>query len=196
MTALLLIRHGRTAWNEAGRIQGRSDLPLSDRGRAEVKGWRLPQAAAAARWMCSPLVRARQTAEVLRGEAVESDPRLIEADWGDWEGRTLAELRSSGGRAMAENERRGLDFQPPGGESPRAVQKRVEPLLLELAKRGQNVVAVTHKGVIRAVYALASGWDMRDKPPVKLNWSCAHRFTLGGGGAAQIAALNIPLGRT
>ena len=195
MTALLLIRHGKTAWNEAGRIQGRSDLPLSDRGRAEVKGWRLPEAAQAARWICSPLTRARQTAEVLCGRAVACEPRLIEADWGDWEGHTLAELRAGGGATMMENEKRGLDFQPPGGESPRAVQKRVQPLLAEIAQQGQTVVAVTHKGVIRAVYALASGWDMRGKPPEKLRQACAHRFALAPGGGARVAALNIPLGR-
>lgn len=193
MMTLLLIRHGKTSWNEAGRIQGRSDPPLSAKGRAEVKLWRLPETANSAAWICSPLIRARQTAEMLCGRAVACEPRLIEADWGDWEGRSLDELRTSGGDTMAANERRGLDFQPPGGESPRAVQGRVEPLLRELAKRGQDVVAVTHKGVIRAIYALASGWDMRDKPPVKLRPACAHRFTLGEGGAPRVAMLNIPL---
>ncbi|WP_299616771.1 histidine phosphatase family protein [Pelagibius sp.] len=194
MTTLLLIRHGPTEWNEQGRIQGRSDPPLSEAGRQEVQDWRLPEAEADAEWLCSPLKRAQQTAEILRGQAVAGDQRLIEADWGAWEGRRLEDLRASGGPVMAENEARGLDFQPPGGESPRAVQERLMPLLSALATRPKPVVAVTHKGVIRAVYALASGWDMRDKPPVRLNWTCAHRFALARDGRPALAALNISLG--
>ena len=194
MTTLLLIRHGPTEWNEQGRIQGRSDPPLSEAGRRLVQGWRLPEAESEAEWLCSPLKRAQQTAEILRGRAVAGNQHLIEADWGAWEGRRLKDLRASGGPAMAENEARGLDFQPPGGESPRAVQQRLMPLLSELATRPRPVVAVTHKGVIRAVYALASGWDMRDKPPVRLNWTCAHRFALARDGRPALAALNISLG--
>ncbi len=198
MTALLLIRHGPTAWNEQGLIQGRSDPPLSAQGRSAVARWRLPPAAENADWIVSPLLRARQTAEVLnrkvlRGGALRPEPRLIEAHWGAWEGRSLAELRHEGGAEMAANEARGLDFQPPKGESPRAVQQRLAPLLSELADRRQTVVAVTHKGVIRALYALASGWDMREKPAEKLRWSCAHRFMLSLGGGLQVSELNIPL---
>ncbi|WP_422369342.1 histidine phosphatase family protein [Pelagibius sp.] len=198
MTALLLIRHGPTAWNEQGLIQGRSDPPLSDKGRSTVVRWCLPAAADNADWIVSPLQRARQTAEilnrkVLRGGALRPEPRLVEADWGAWEGRRLAELRAEGGAQMAENEARGLDFQPPKGESPRMVQQRLAPLLSELADRRQTVVAVTHKGVIRALYALASGWDMREKPADKLQWSCAHGFELSAGGKLRISELNIPL---
>lgn len=197
MSRLLLIRHGATAWNEAGRIQGRSDPSLSPAGRAAVAAWRLPpdlqDAAQGARWLTSPLARARETAEILRGAPAEREPRLIETDWGAWEGRSLAELRAELGEAMAENEARGLDFRPPGGESPRDVQQRVQPLLATLAETTESVVAVTHKGVIRAVYALACGWDMRAKPPVKLRNACAQVFTLGPGGAPEIETLNMPL---
>ncbi|WP_193366814.1 histidine phosphatase family protein [Pelagibius marinus] len=197
MSRLLLIRHGATAWNEAGRIQGRSDPPLSPAGRAAVESWRLPPEAAGARWICSPLTRARDTAEILRGAPVDSEPLLIETDWGAWEGRSLAELRDELGPDMADNEARGLDFRPPGGESPRDVQQRLRPLLTKLAQEttgsAGTVVAVTHKGVIRAVYALASGWDMRAKPPVKLRDGCAQAFTLAAGGQPAIDTLNMPL---
>jgi broad specificity phosphatase PhoE len=193
VSRLLLIRHGATAWNEAGRIQGRSDTPLSPAGRAAVAAWTVPPQAAGARWLCSPLVRARDTAALLHGRAVAEEPRLIETDWGEWEGRSLAGLRAELGAAMAENEARGLDFRPPGGESPRDVQDRLRPLLAELAAEPDPVVAVTHKGVIRAVYALASGWDMRGKPPVKLLNACAHAFALGPGGQPRVEDLNLPL---
>lgn len=202
MTALLLLRHGPTAWNEQGRLQGRSDQPLSAAGRAAVADWRLPAEAGAAAWICSPLKRARETAEILRrrlpaggpkSPALAQDARLIEADWGDWEGQRLEDLRAAGGSAMAANEARGLDFRPPNGESPRAVQKRVLPWLREQASADRDVVAVTHKGVIRAIYALASGWDMRDRPPVKLKPASAHRFALAADGRPSVAALNIAL---
>ena len=193
MIRLLLIRHGATAWNEAGRIQGRSDPPLSPAGRDTVAAWTPPAEAAGARWMTSPLARARETAEILHGAPVAQEPRLIETDWGDWEGKTLRELRQALGSEMAENEARGLDFRPPGGESPRDVQRRVLALLKSLAETAGTVVAITHKGVIRAVYALASDWDMRARPPVKLRDGCAQVFTLSGDGHPSVAALNIPL---
>jgi probable phosphoglycerate mutase len=158
-----------------------------------VAAWVPPPAAATARWISSPLLRARQTAEILRGGPQPVEPRLVESDWGAWEGRTLAELRAELGADLAVNEARGLDFRPPGGESPRDVQQRLRPLLAALAEAADTAVAVTHKGVIRAVYALACGWDMRAKPPTKLRDGCAQGFTLGPSGQPAIDALNIPL---
>jgi probable phosphoglycerate mutase len=162
---ILLIRHGRTAWNEQGRMQGRADLPLSPEGRAEVLRRRLPDGWSDARWLSSPLKRATETAALLTDGPVAVEPRLIEMDWGAWEGRTLAELRAED-RAMAGNEARGLDFRPPGGESPREVRARIENLFVEF--RDGPVVCVAHKGVIRAALSLATGWDMRSKPPLCL----------------------------
>ena len=193
MSRLLMIRHGATAWNEAGRIQGRSDPPLSPGGRAAVSSWRLPAEIKAARWLTSPLARARETAEILHGSEVAADPRLIETDWGAWEGKTLAAMRAELGEAMTDNEALGLDFRPPGGESPRDLQQRLRPLLSELAAAGGTTVAVSHKGIIRALYALASGWDMRAKPPVKLRDGCLQAFTLAVDGAPRIEALNVTL---
>jgi probable phosphoglycerate mutase len=93
---------------------------------------------------------------------------------------------------MAEKEARGLDFRPPSGESPRDVQERVKPLLGELAA---STIAVTHKGVLRALYAMASAWDMREKPAHRLLANRAHAFTVAAGGTLAIDRLNIPLGR-
>jgi broad specificity phosphatase PhoE len=193
VSRLLVIRHAATAWNAAGRIQGRSDQPLSPAGRAAVAAWTLPPEVAGARWLSSPLVRARDTAALLHDGLVEIEPRLIETDWGAWEGRTLADLRAELGAEMAANEARGLDFCPPGGESPRDLQSRLGPLLAELAARPETVVAVTHKGVLRALYAVASGWDLRDRPPIKLRDGCAQLFELAPGGQPRVARLNIPL---
>ncbi len=198
MTPLVLIRHGATQWNLDGRMQGRADPPLAPAGRAAVSAWRLPLELTGAGaddwiWLTSPLARARQTAALLRAAPISVEPALIEMDWGAWEGRRLAELRAEGGAAMAEAEARGLDFQPPGGESPRQVQARLRPLLERLAATGRPVVAVTHKGVIRALYAQASGWDMTGRAPEKLCDGCAQRFLLGPDGAPETDQLNVRL---
>jgi broad specificity phosphatase PhoE len=166
----LLIRHGRTAWNEQGRMQGRADLPLSPAGRAEVWSWQLPDGWAGARWLSSPLRRATETAALLTDGPVAIELRLIEMDWGAWEGRTLTELRAEMPAAMAANEARGLDFRPDSGESPREVRARLENLLAELAVQPGlgDAVCVTHKGVIRAALSLATGWDMTSRPPLRV----------------------------
>ena len=168
MTPVLLIRHGPTSWNASGRIQGQTDIELSPRGRAEVRRWRLPPAWVQARVLSSPLRRARETASILTGRTPMLDPRLSEMNWGRFEGRRLAEVRAQAPDAMAANEARGLDFRPPGGESPREVCARLQALLVELAADPGPVVAVCHKGVIRAALVLATGWDMRARPPVRL----------------------------
>ena len=111
--------------------------------------------------------------------------------WGAWECRRLAELRAELGYAMAQNEARGWDFRPDGGESPREVLARVRPWLAEVAARGAPTLAVTHRGVIRAVLAQALGWDLRGKPPVKLDWSAVHLFRLGPDGHPKIETLNV-----
>ncbi len=201
-TPLVLIRHGATQWNLDRRMQGRADPPLAPAGRAAVSAWRLPlemtdagadMAAGNWIWLTSPLARARETAALLRAAPVSVEPALIEMDWGAWEGRRLAELRAEGGTTMAAAEARGLDFRPPGGESPRQVQDRLRPLLERLAAAGRPVVAVTHKGVIRALYAQASGWDMTRRAPEKLRDGCAQGFLLGPGGAPETDQLNLPL---
>jgi probable phosphoglycerate mutase len=198
MTRLALLRHGPTEWNTARRLQGRADIPLSDPGREAVRSWRLPEAITRFAWMASPLRRCVETAEILRGQLPDPgplrlEPRLIEMDFGTWEGETLAGLRAAHGTAMSELEGRGLDFRAPGGESPRAVQDRLRPWLDEIAKRQQDTIAVTHKGVIRALYALATGWDMREKPPQRPRADAAQLFEVGGHSDIGVVELNLSL---
>ncbi len=200
MTRLALIRHGPTRYNEAGRMQGRIDEPLSAAGRAAVGGWRLPSGIdpelTGADWVSSPLIRARETARLLGGPESTIEARIIEMDWGRWEGRRLDELRAELGAAMAENESRGVDFRPDGGESPRDVQVRVAPWLAALGKQRRPTLAVTHKGVIRAIYALAVDWDMTGKPPARLARAAAHLFTVAPDGRVAVEQLNLPLDGT
>ena len=193
MTLAAFIRHGPTEWNETGIVQGRSDIPLSETGRREVAGWRVPDALAGFDWVSSPLSRAAETATILYGETVPTDARLVEMDWAVWEGRTLPDLRAELGDLLAAWEAEGLDFRAPGGESPREVQVRLKAYLAERAAAGRNTVSVCHKGVIRAVYALAEDWDMTDKPPQKLKDGCAQIFRIGAGGHPTVHALDLPL---
>lgn len=168
MSRVLLLRHGRTAWNEDGRIQGRTDTPLSLAGREQVRAWRLPAWASSATWYASPLARARETAALLGQPAPLLDARLLEMSFGAYEGRRLAELRVELGAVFADNEIRGLDFHPPGGETPRQVAVRLALFLAERTAGGGDLVVVAHKGILRAALVLACGWDMLGRPPIPI----------------------------
>lgn len=193
MTLVALIRHGPTAWNEQRRTQGHQDIPLSEAGREEVSRWRIPKVLEGVRVVASPLSRATETATLLFGRAPEIEPRLIEMDWSEWEGRTLAELRVELGSAFTTNEARGLDFRPAGGESPRDVRRRIAPWLTEVARAGEPVAAVTHLGVIRAMTSLALDWDMTGELPSKFARNAAHLFTLDAEGHPGVRELNVLL---
>src|SRR5262245_4159335 len=143
------------------------------------------------RIVTSPLRRCVETAALLGAPDAAREPRLVEMDWGEWQGESLAALRARLGEAMRENEARGLDFTPPGGESPRHVWLRVSGWLSEVAREALPTLAVTHRGVIRAIYARASGWDMRGRPPEKLDWSAVHLFRVDQRGAVSVEKLNV-----
>jgi broad specificity phosphatase PhoE len=192
MTLVAFIRHGDTDWNRRGLIQGHSDIELDDLGRAAVGSWTVPADLAGFDWLASPLKRAHQTARILCGMDCATDPRLVEMSWGDWEGRTIPDLRAELGDLMKAWEAKGLDFQGPDGESPRMVQDRVKPLLAELAGRARPTVIVCHRGVIRAIYALATGWDMVGKIERPKD-DCAHLFKLDESGLPSVHRLNLPL---
>ena len=191
-TPVLLVRHGRTEWNERGRIQGHTDIPLSEEGRARLRESRIPSVFAGFRWHSSPLVRAVESARLLGASLTSVDARLMEMHWGEWEGETRAGLRTRLGERMRRLEDRGIDFRPPGGESPRELTRRLEGWLRDVRAGGQGVVAVTHKGVLRAALALATGWDLRGSAPCRLDWEHAHLFSIREGGL-EFEQVNIAL---
>ena len=192
MTPLVLIRHGPTSWNAEGRIQGRSDIPLSPDGTARVRHWSLPARFSGYTWYASPLIRAIETARLMKVEPL-IEPRLAEMNWGEWEGQRVSDLRNRLGSEMMENEDRGLGFRPPGGESPKDVQQRLLPWLKQIAEGNDPAGAFVHKGVIRAVLALATGWNMLGKPPHDLDDDKAHLFLIDGEGRPMIEEMNIQL---
>jgi len=165
---LIVLRHGRTEWNERGLIQGQCETALSEAGRRQVRAWTLPQGWRELPCVTSPLCRAIETAELLGLTIAATEPRLREMDWGRFGGRTLEDLRAEHGGWMVEAEAMGLDFRPPGGESPRDVTARVRSYLDEAAADGRDRIIVAHKGVRRALLVLAFDWDMLGKPPLRL----------------------------
>jgi len=193
LTSLAMIRHGPTAWTQEKRLQGRTDIPLSDAGRETVSQWRIPPPLDHYSWVCSPLSRARETAELLGARDLEIEPRLTEMNYGKWEGSRLGDLRETLGGEMAENEARGLDFLPEGGEKPRDVQKRLTPWLLDVARNGHPIVAVSHHGIIRALFSLATGWDMVGAPPEKFRWGAMHLFHVEKDGRVSVDRINVSI---
>jgi broad specificity phosphatase PhoE len=155
---LILVRHGQTAVNAEGRLQGRIDAPLTELGERQAA------AVAAAvgpvgRVMSSPLQRARATAAAIAGAGadvdVDVDERWIELDYGSWDGAVL--------RTMDQTEwdrwRRDPSFAPPGGESLVALATRVEAACEALVDeaREHDVVVVSHVSPIKAAVAWALG---------------------------------------
>jgi broad specificity phosphatase PhoE len=152
---LLFVRHGESVWNEIRRFQGRTDVALSDRGRAQaaalgraLRGFRLAAA------YVSPLARARETAEIaLKGAGVTLTPieELCELSLGTWEGRTIDEVRRDAGDPYAAWVRAPLDCPPPGSEPLDAVCRRVlgaVDRIVAAHPNGDDVLVVTHGGVI------------------------------------------------
>jgi broad specificity phosphatase PhoE len=156
---LILVRHGRTASNAAGRLLGRDDPPLDDVGveQAAAVARRLGLLDPTTRVITSPLRRARATADVIAGEAatVEVDQRWIELDYGTFEGTPLHDVGSD----IWARWRADPDFTPPGGESLRSVRARVEEacaeLMVEAAQR--DVIVVSHVSPIKAAVVSALG---------------------------------------
>ena len=168
---LWLIRHGQTVANAAGLIQGRSDPPLTELGQrqAQAVAARLPPQG---RILCSPLGRARHTAELAaaaHGLPIQVDDRWIELDYGDFEGRPVDHVRHD----LWANWRADPTWAAPGGgESLAAANHRVWPACDELIPEisDGDVVVVTHVGPIKAAVAWALGvgpetaWRMHVDP--------------------------------
>ena len=190
---LALLRHGPTGWNAQGRIQGHTDIPLSDDGLAKMQGLLPPADFASTRVFVSPLLRARQTAEALGLSGAIWDARLMEQNWGRWEGLTRAEILARDGPDAFTRAGAKLAFRPPGGESTGELHDRVTAFLKDLARDDGDAIAVAHLGVLRAAYTLASGWDMSTPMPAELDISKALVLSLSREGEPAIAALNVDL---
>ena len=188
---IAFLRHGPTAWNAAGKVQGHTDIPLSEAGLAQMAALRLPFTAG--RIYSSPMLRARQTAQALGLENLILDARLMEQNWGIWEGLTRAEILSRHGADafVKAGSDQGQAFRPGGGESTGELHARVASFLKDVAHDDSDAVAVAHLGVLRAAYTLATGWDMTAPMPAELDVSKILLLSLDAKGVPSIAALNV-----
>jgi probable phosphoglycerate mutase len=188
---LALLRHGPTDWNAAGRIQGHTDIPLSDAGLARMAALRLPLAIT--RVYASPMLRTRQTAKALGLAAPILDARLMEQNWGGWEGLTRDEIlaRHGADAFVKAGSNQGEAFRPGGGESTGELHARVASFLKDVAQGEGDAVAVAHLGVLRAAYTLATGWDMATPMPTELDVSKILVLALDKNRSPKIDRLNL-----
>ena len=161
---LVILRHGRTAWNAEGRAQGHADVPLDEVGREQAASV-APYVASlgpAALWT-SDLARARQTCAYLEeatGLVATEDPRLREFDVGLRQGLTVAELAQ---RHPDEHAAwlRGHHSDVPGAEGDAAVRARMVPALrsfLDGMAPGGTGVVVTHGAALKVAVVALLGW--------------------------------------
>lgn len=165
MIRLALLRHGHTAWNRAGQIQGRSDIPLDDQARAELRDYTLPPPWDQAELWSSPLERAVETAQIVAGRTPLTAPDLTEMFWGDWEGKRGVDLLTDPNSGFRHIEEWGWDYHAPNGESPGDVWARLKPWVSGLTK---DTVAVCHIGIMRVLLARAYGWEFTGEAPFRI----------------------------
>ena len=160
MPQIALIRHFPTAWNAEQRLQGRTDIPLTDAAAAELAGLALPPPWDRARLIASPLTRAAATAEILaQGRPVTHDDRLVEISWGVWEGRQAKDLLADPLSGFRPTHEWDADTCAPGGESQRQAWTRVRPALQEIAQDPAPAVLVIHKALMRLILGTACNWQ-------------------------------------
>ncbi len=178
-----LARHGQTAYNLEGRFQGQLPVPLDDTGRAQAAELAERAAAGAsggaggraggipfAKLWCSPLLRARETADIVAariGLEPHEDPRLMETDAGDWTDRSFADVQAQAPDAFAAFAGGEPDFAFPGGESFAQQGIRVAAALAGVEQGALPALVVCHGGVIRiAIFQRVSrGVAMSERVP-------------------------------
>jgi len=189
-----LARHGQTAYNHEGRFQGQQEVPLDDTGREQAA--ELAERAAAhgfnALW-CSPLLRARETADIVArriGLEPKDDARLMETDAGDWTDRSFAEVRAQAPARFDAFATGDPSFAFPGGESFAEQEVRVSAALRDVEAGELPALVVCHGMVIRAALASRAGHLLErfERVPnaalVPLDPDEAEHAELGGGQAS------------
>jgi broad specificity phosphatase PhoE len=193
VSSVYLARHGQTAYNLEGRFQGQLPVPLDDTGRAQAAD--LAERAAAygfASLWCSPLLRARETADAVArriGLEPHEDARVMETDAGDWTDRSFADVQDEAPELFAAFASGDPGFAFPGGESFAEQEVRVAAALRDVEQDELPALVVCHGMVIRAAFAQRPGHAERrfQRVPnaalVPLDPVEAEHADLGGGAA-------------
>ncbi|HZP29700.1 MAG TPA: histidine phosphatase family protein [Acidimicrobiia bacterium] len=187
MSVLVFARHGETDANANGLLLGRLDPPLNERGRAQAEALARAFGAGArpAVVATSPLARTRATAEAIAaacGVEVEVDERLVEVDYGVWDGHPFGALPVE----LVRKWRSDPAFTPEGGESLADVRARMarcaSDLLERAAEAGAPVVAVSHVSPIKAAVLWALALDDTFAWRLRLDVASITRLTPGPDG--------------
>ena len=195
-TTTLLLRHGQTALSAERRFAGRGDIPLTDVGQKQA-------AAAASRLaarggidlvVCSPLARARRTAEAVAdatGAPLLADNDLAETDFGEWEGLTFAEVRARWPEEMAAWIA-STDVAPPGGESLSGAARRSLSALDRLldAHASKTLVVVSHVTPIKTFICRALLAPPAALFRIHLDVASLSEVDWYGDGPASVRSLN------
>ncbi len=195
---IILARHGETSWNVEGRHQGQGyDIPLSEVGREQARALAKRLAGVSlSRAVASPLLRARQTAELALGDRLSMlrvDEALMEIAHGEWEGCLAAEIRESYPELQRAWREEPHTITLPGGESFQQVQDRAWPAFLRACEGlgpEDTALIVTHDGVNRALLCrilglpLARVWAFRQAP------TCLNLLEGEGPGRLVVVRLN------
>lgn len=152
---LVLIRHGETPWNKEGRIQGTSDIELSEAGIEQARrlAWSLKDSDIGA-IHASPLKRAYQTAEIINSfhqRKIEVHPALMEMDQGKFEGLSFKELMACEKEFIHRWIADPASVRMPGGESLAELQKRAWQPIEKIIHGGENALVVSHNFTIAAI---------------------------------------------
>jgi broad specificity phosphatase PhoE len=162
--SLCLIRHGETDWNrEPARCQGWAEVGLNETGRAQAHDrGRALRGRGLELIVTSHLLRARETAEVVREELggeppLIVDPRLAETHRGEWEARLFADIMQDEPDTWRQYREHPESFRFPGGESLAEQQRRLLACLRDVVRDGRRALLVTHGGSIRLVRCFLDG---------------------------------------
>ncbi|MGJ7546541.1 histidine phosphatase family protein [Variovorax sp. LT1R16] len=201
VTRLIVIRHGETAWNVDTRIQGQLDIGLNATGQRQAQqlGQALADETVEAVY-ASDLARAWDTACAVAGPLgleVVAEPRLRERAFGDFEGRTFADIEANSPDEARRWRTRDPEFEPEGGESLITFRHRVTGVAAELASRhpGALVVLVAHGGVMDVLYRAATGqelqaprtWHLGNAAINRLLWTPQGFSLVGWGDVSHLA---------
>jgi probable phosphoglycerate mutase len=180
-TRICMVRHGETAWNAEGRVQGQLDIPLNDVGRAQARATAVVLAEHDFTAIyCSDLMRVRQTAEPAAKRLalpVSYMAELRERHYGMFETLTYVEVREKFPEQYARFRDKDPDFDFEGGESLRGFNERSLKAVGDLIARhqGEQILVFTHGGVLEMVYrharavGLSSARDF-EIPNAAINW--------------------------
>lgn len=191
----LLMRHGETAWNREGRVMGRHPVELNELGRSQVEAAaRAAQAIKPDLIVSSPLVRARQSAEILSaglgGIEIVEEPRISEVLYGRWEGMAYNEL--VGDEEYLNYRKSPLENRTPGGETIAEVQTRgVEAVMHMVGQhRDRRILFVSHGDIIRTVICYFMKLDLKHFHRLRIDNATFSAIQIAGE-FAEVKFLNL-----